>query len=150
MKFAAEFTTDPCALSSEARIEEAVQACWSVENMAVILLNADGVREREWRTQFQALGLDVFAGANSLNVGDMPAIVIDAQAWNREDIRRQVEYLRLDKPDAVVCIVTGLLASGWKAQSRPSIFDDARAFLQEAGFRFFSFGGASNDYPALS
>lgn len=132
-----------------ARCLRAAQTCWDVEDNSVILLHSEGCDERNLRGQLQALGLAVFSGADCRDIGPFPVIVIDARAWQHAEIRQQADSIRRRRPQAAICVVTGLLAA--RDPSRPAqhpIFDDARAHLQAAGFGFFSIGGASHELSA--
>lgn len=148
MRVTAKTDPETCECGFDARFHQAAHGSWDVENNDVILLNADGVRERDLRSEFQALGLEVFRGANSPEVGPSPLIVIEAEAWRCPQVRGQVEILRSVKPEAAVCVMTGRLAPDLNnnASTHPA-FDDARTVLQKAGFGFFSFGGVNNDHP---
>jgi len=146
MTAAANIVAEPCVRAFEQHFHQVAQDCWDVEDNGVVLLNANGDRERNLRSQLQALGLDVFIGANDANAGPAPVIGIEVEAWHWAKVREQVEDLRANVPDAAICVVTGFLEPGLNAHaSNYPVFDDARAFLQKAGFRFFSFGGVGND-----
>lgn len=128
------------------RFLQAAQACWGIENNTAVILNSDGSEARMLRWQLQASGVEVFASANSLAAGSFKVIVIDAQGWRCAKVRQQAKAIRMEKPEAAICVVTGLLSSD--ARPHPSnhpVFDDARAVLQEAGFGFVSIDGASYD-----
>lgn len=151
LRVTAKFASEASGLAFEARFYQVAHDSWDVENKNVILLNADGVHERDLRSELQALGLEVFLGANSPEVGPSPVIVIEAEAWRCPRVRGQVEILRSVKPEAAVCVMTGRLAPDLhvNASTQPA-FDDARTILQKAGFGFFTFGGVNNDHSVHS
>jgi hypothetical protein len=137
--FAKEIHNASIHLTLEDIVSSAAQASWAVENNIVVLLNAAGFRERNLRTEFQALGLEVFAGVNSPEVGDAPVIVIDAKTWQRPQVQQEVKYWRLEKPNAAICLVTGRHRSNVAVQPiQHPVFDDARAVMWEAGIGFLS------------
>lgn len=129
----------------ESRFLRAAQTCWGVENNSVILLHAEGTQERSLRGQLQSLGLVVYIGTDCPNIGPSPVIVIDARAWQRADIRQTADAIRRRRPEVALCVVTGLLNTNAPSRllNRPQ-FNDARAFLQAAGFGFFSIVGPSH------
>lgn len=149
MRVTAKTAPETCECGFKARFHQAAHDCWDVKSNDVILLNADG--ERDLRSEFQALGFEVFHGANSAEVGPSPLIVIEAEAWRCPKVRGQVEILRSVKPEAAVCVMTGRLAPYLhiNASTHPA-FDDARTVLQKAGFGFFSFGGVNNDHSVYN
>ncbi len=131
------------------RFLRAAQTCWGVESNSVILLPAEGSEDRHLRSHLQALGLEAYEGGAGIDTDICPVIVIEAERWLCPKIRNQVEALRQGIPDAPICVLTGMSTSAQSIQDAASLhFDDARAFMQAAGFRFFSFVGASGDHSA--
>lgn len=141
-----EITSASCETDQRVSFQHAVEVCWAVESKTVVLLNAWSPRERTMRTEFQSLGLEVFAGVSSIDPDDDIVIVIDVGAWRCWDVRQNVKFLRLKCPSAATCIVTGYIGQGVYAESPINTdFNDARDVLKAAGYGFFSWGGAGHD-----
>lgn len=141
--------SDSCEPSLEDRFLSASQICWHVENNSVIMLPAETPEDLNIRSQLQALGLEAYQGGASLNNDPFPVIVVEAGSWRLPRIRKQVRAIRQVIPNAPVCVLTGMSKSRKPTRCpAPTRFDDARAFLDAAGFSFISFGGDSIDHSA--
>lgn len=131
------------------RCLRAARICWEIENNSVILLQEKGPGKAMLRGQLQALGLDVFDGADCADIGPSPVIVIEARNWQRPEMRRAATAIRRGRPEAAICVLSGLLSSDMASHSSNNpVFDDARALLQAAGFGFFSISGGDHAHPA--
>jgi hypothetical protein len=128
------------------RCLRASEVYWQVSDVDVVMPIFESPNAMELRALLQSINLTVFCGLEGVDydvVGDEPpvskVVIFHAADWREPGARAKVGAVRAFLPQAVVCVVTGLLpvpdASFYP--QRP-VFDDARAVLQAAGVGFFS------------
>lgn len=125
-----------------ARVDGAAERCWDVEDRDVVYLASATDSSDPWPDLFRGLGLTVFHGIDGLerHAGEEPPLVLTTSAaWRSHSGRARLTRLIREIPKLTVCVLTGLCPEQAASGAKPSpAYEDARAFLQAAGFGFFS------------
>lgn len=136
------------------RCFRAAEVLWRVDNLDVLMPIFNSSDAIELRGTLQSMGLNVFSGTDEItcgNLGDSDSrlsklIIFHASDWRTRAARKALETVHEISPQAVICVVTGLLPLPVSTflPCQP-VFDDARALFQVAGIGFFSLEGTLNE-----
>jgi hypothetical protein len=139
------------------RCLRAAEVFWQVENLEVIMPVFESAEAQELCGILQSIGLTVFNGTNGVGCDDLEGsgyhqskvVMFHASDWRTPAARKGSDAVREVFPEAIICVVTGVLPLPDSTfYTRQPVFDDARALLQSAGIGFFSFEGAGNELSA--